>query len=47
MNYLNGKSYEKVEAPIIEALTPNKLNPKVIAESLSPSEYRPTFYVHN
>ncbi|WP_425275279.1 TMAO reductase system periplasmic protein TorT [Vibrio rhodolitus] len=47
VNYLNGKSYEKVEAPIIEALTPNKLNPKVIAESLSPSEYRPTFYVHN
>ncbi|MBA5763973.1 TMAO reductase system periplasmic protein TorT [Vibrio sp. 404] len=47
IHYLNGTPYEKIEAPIIEALTPNKLNPKVVAESLSPSEYRPTFYVHN
>ncbi|OLQ85889.1 TMAO reductase system periplasmic protein TorT [Vibrio panuliri] len=47
IHYLNGTPYEKFEAPIIEALTPNKLNPKVVAESLSPSEYRPTFYVHN
>ncbi|HAS63570.1 MAG TPA: TMAO reductase system periplasmic protein TorT [Vibrio sp.] len=47
IHYLNGTPYEKIEAPIIEALTPNTLNPKVVAESLSPSEYRPTFYVHN
>ncbi|WP_260338264.1 TMAO reductase system periplasmic protein TorT [Vibrio ponticus] len=45
--FLNGTPYEKIEAPIIEALTPHKLSPKVIAESLSPSEYRPRFYVHN
>lgn len=47
IHYLNGTPYEKIEAPVIEALTPNKLNPRVVAESLSPSEYRPTFYVHN
>ncbi|EGU37557.1 TMAO reductase system periplasmic protein TorT [Vibrio scophthalmi] len=47
IHYLNGMQYEKIEAPIIEALTPNSLNPKVIAESLSPSEYRPTFYINN
>ncbi|EGU47790.1 TMAO reductase system periplasmic protein TorT [Vibrio ichthyoenteri ATCC 700023] len=47
VNYLNGMQFEKIEAPIIEALTPNNLNPKVIAESLSPSEYRPTFYINN
>lgn len=47
VSYLKGQSYEKIEAPIIEALTPTNLKPKVIAESLSPSEYRPTFYVNN
>ena len=47
IHYLNGTPYEKIEAPIIEALTPNNLNPKVVAESLSPSEYRPTFYLNN
>ncbi|KHT47403.1 TMAO reductase system periplasmic protein TorT [Vibrio sinaloensis] len=45
--YLNGEPYKHNEAPIIEALTPNKLNRQVIAQSLSPSEYRPTFYVYN
>ncbi|MCG9677259.1 TMAO reductase system periplasmic protein TorT [Vibrio sp. Isolate24] len=47
VSYLKGQSYETIEAPIIEALTPKNLKPKVIAESLSPSEYRPTFYVTN
>lgn len=47
ISYLTGKEYQRNEAPIIESLTPNKLNRKVIAESLSPSEYRPTFYVYN
>ncbi len=47
ISYLNGTPYQKIEAPKIDALTPNSLNPKVVAESLSPSEYRPTFYVHN
>lgn len=47
VSYLNGKAYDKIEAPVIEPLTPHKLNPEVIAESLSPSEYRPTFYIYN
>lgn len=47
VHYLRDEPYEKIQAPIIEPLTPNKLNPKVIAQSLSPSEYRPTFYVYN
>lgn len=47
VHYLKGEPYEKIQAPIIEPLKPNKLNPKVIAQSLSPSEYRPTFYVYN
>lgn len=47
VDYLRGKEYEKVQAPTIEALTTNKLNSKVIEQSLSPSEYRPTFYVYN
>lgn len=47
IDYLNGMQYEKIEAPTIEALTPNNLNPKVVADSLSPSEYRPTFYINN
>ncbi len=47
VKYLTNKPYNRVEAPVIEALTPNKLNRKVIAQSLSPSEYRPTFYVYN
>ncbi|MGB5802708.1 MAG: TMAO reductase system periplasmic protein TorT, partial [Vibrio anguillarum] len=37
--------YEKKAAPIIESLTPMSLNPQIIADSLSPSEYRPTFSV--
>lgn len=47
IHYLNGHDYQYNEAPIIESLTPQTLNRKVIAESLSPSEYRPTFYVYN
>ena len=47
VHYLRGENYNKIEAPIIEPLTPNNLNPEVIAQSLSPSEYRPTFYVYN
>ncbi|EEX94095.1 TMAO reductase system periplasmic protein TorT [Vibrio orientalis CIP 102891 = ATCC 33934] len=47
VSYLRGEQYEPVMAPIIEPLTPHKLNPKVIEQSLSPSEYRPTFYVYN
>lgn len=47
ISYLKGTPYQKNEAPIIEALTPNNLNPKVVADSLSPSEYRPTFYINN
>ncbi|WP_443088450.1 TMAO reductase system periplasmic protein TorT [Vibrio sp. LaRot3] len=44
--YLNETPFKKIEAPIIEALTPNNLNPTVVADSLSPSEYRPTFYTN-
>ncbi|MGY3571353.1 TMAO reductase system periplasmic protein TorT [Vibrio paucivorans] len=44
--YLNNQPYEFAQAPIIEPLTPNKLKPSVIADSLSPSEYRPTFEVN-
>lgn len=47
VKYLTDQPYNRVEAPIIEPLTPEKLNRKVIAQSLSPSEYRPTFYVYN
>lgn len=47
VNYLNKQPYNRVEAPIIEPLTPDKLNREVIAQSLSPSEYRPTFYIYN
>ncbi|KLN63597.1 TMAO reductase system periplasmic protein TorT [Vibrio sp. VPAP30] len=47
VRYLRGEHYNKIEAPVIEPLTPNNLNPDVIAQSLSPSEYRPTFYVYN
>lgn len=47
VHYLRGLPYEKRAAPIIEPLTPHRLNPEVISESLSPSEYRPTFYVYN
>lgn len=47
VHYLRGENYNKIEAPIIEPLTPDNLNPEVIAQSLSPSEYRPTFYVYN
>lgn len=47
VSYLRHKDYQRVGAPKIEPLTPKTLNKKVIEDSLSPSEYRPTFYVHN
>lgn len=47
VNYLENKPFERNDAPIIEALTPNKLNKQVVADSLSPSEFRPTFNVSN
>ncbi|NAX17966.1 MULTISPECIES: TMAO reductase system periplasmic protein TorT [unclassified Vibrio] len=43
--FFNQQPYEKKAAPIIESLTPISLNPQIIADSLSPSEYRPTFSV--
>ncbi|NVD07866.1 TMAO reductase system periplasmic protein TorT [Vibrio sp. JPW-9-11-11] len=47
VRYLRNQPYEHVQAPIIEPLTPTQLSPEVIANSLSPSEYRPTFYIYN
>ncbi|KJY83842.1 TMAO reductase [Vibrio galatheae] len=46
-HYLRGEDYNKKQAPTIESLTPQNLNPEVIAQSLSPSEYRPTFNVYS
>ncbi|MDE1328356.1 TMAO reductase system periplasmic protein TorT [Vibrio aestuarianus] len=43
--FLNNETYQKNAAPIIEPLTPHSLNKQIIADSLSPSEYRPTFSV--
>lgn len=47
VSYLRGEQYDRVVAPTIETLTPNNLDSEVIDQSLSPSEYRPTFYVYN
>lgn len=47
VNYLRGLPYQSEQTPVIEPLTPEKLNPNVISQSLSPSEYRPTFHVNN
>ncbi|KGY11556.1 TMAO reductase [Vibrio tubiashii] len=47
IDYLQGKAFNKLEAPKIESLTPNNLSSEVIEESLSPSEYRPIFYIYN
>lgn len=46
VNYLQGKPYNRIAAPNIEPLTPKKLDNQVIRDSLSPSKYRPTFYVY-
>mgnify|MGYP000050067236 CR=1 FL=1 len=44
-NYLRSKPYNKHAAPKIEILTPSTLKDQVIADSLSPSEFRPVFSV--
>lgn len=46
VNYLKGEPYDRISAPNIEPLTPQKLDNQVIRDSLSPSKYRPTFYVY-
>ena len=46
INYLRGQPYEKHRAPVIEALTPATLKDQIIADSLSPSEFRPVFSVN-
>ena len=45
-SYLRGQPYEKHSAPMIEALTPATLKDQIIADSLSPSEFRPVFSVN-
>ncbi|MBW3695697.1 TMAO reductase system periplasmic protein TorT [Vibrio sp. T187] len=45
VSYLRGQSYDTKATPTIESLTPTTLGGKVIADSLSPSEYRPIFSV--
>ncbi|MBU2895155.1 TMAO reductase system periplasmic protein TorT [Vibrio hepatarius] len=45
VRYLRGQPYQAKQTPAIEGLTPEHLDPVVISESLSPSEYRPTFYI--
>ncbi|GLT18624.1 TMAO reductase system periplasmic protein TorT [Vibrio zhanjiangensis] len=47
VNYLKGQPYQLKQMPVIEPLTPENLDPTVILQSLSPSEYRPTFHVTN
>ena len=44
-HYLRGEEYDKHASPTIKPLTPNTLHDDTIEESLSPSEYRPTFRV--
>ncbi|MDF2155410.1 TMAO reductase system periplasmic protein TorT [Vibrio sp. CAU 1672] len=43
--YLRNQAYEKQASPTIEPLTPDNLRKDTIQDSLSPSEYRPTFRV--
>ncbi|MGR5062468.1 TMAO reductase system periplasmic protein TorT [Photobacterium sp. DNB22_13_2] len=45
VRYLEGKPLKKDLAPILALLTPENLDSKVIAESLSPAEFRPVFHV--
>lgn len=47
VKYLRGEQYNVAEIPEIEPLTPNNLNKQVIDDSLSPSEFRPTFYIYS
>ncbi|MFH4462354.1 TMAO reductase system periplasmic protein TorT [Vibrio diabolicus] len=44
-HYLRGEAYDKHASPTIKPLTPKTLHDDTIEESLSPSEYRPTFRV--
>ncbi len=44
-HYLRKQPYEFHQVPKIEALTPSSLKKEVIADSLSPSEFRPVFSV--
>ncbi|WP_274063739.1 TMAO reductase system periplasmic protein TorT [Vibrio parahaemolyticus] len=44
-HYLRHQPYEKQASPIIKPLTPKTLHDDTIEESLSPSEYRPTFSI--
>ncbi|NOI00925.1 TMAO reductase system periplasmic protein TorT [Vibrio kanaloae] len=46
ISYLRGQPYEKHSAPVIEPLTPATLKDQIIADSLSPSEFRPVFSVN-
>jgi len=45
VKYLRGQSYDIKATPIIEPLTPATLKGRVIADSLSPSAFRPVFSV--
>ncbi|MCQ1058015.1 TMAO reductase system periplasmic protein TorT [Photobacterium sp. DNB23_23_1] len=45
VRYLEGKPLKKDLAPILALLTPENLDSKVIAESLSPAAFRPVFHV--
>lgn len=45
VHYLRDEPYQTDLAPNIEVLTPNSLDQQVIAESLSPSAFRPIFSV--
>ena len=44
-HYLRKQPYEFHQVPKIEALAPSSLKKEVIADSLSPSEFRPVFSV--
>ncbi|MDN3702272.1 TMAO reductase system periplasmic protein TorT [Vibrio artabrorum] len=46
VSYLRDQPYKKHSVPTIEALTPTTLKDQVIADSLSPSEFRPVFSVN-
>ncbi|MBC7005890.1 TMAO reductase system periplasmic protein TorT [Photobacterium sp. BZF1] len=45
VRYLEGKPVKKDLAPILALLTPENLDSRAIAESLSPAEFRPVFRV--
>lgn len=47
ISYLNNQEYNRFGIPDIEPLTPETLDKQVIEDSLSPSEFRPTFYVYS